>query len=88
MYAVSILKKKYATKQNNPHFLTLPEEQILNDLELVTQRGITRAAILLVGKTEAIRRYMPHATIRLEYRNNEAAIEFIELFMMTAFTWL
>ncbi len=76
MYAVSILKKKYATKQNNPHFLTLPEGQILNDLELVTQRGITRAAILLVGKTEAIRRFMPHATIRLEYRNNEATIEF------------
>ncbi len=76
MYAVSILKKKYAAKQNNPHFLTLPEEQILNDLELITQRGITRAAILLVGKTEAIRRYMPHATIRLEYRNNDANIEF------------
>lgn len=76
MYAISILKKKYATKQNNPHFLTLPEEQILNDLGLVTHRGITRAAILLVGKTEAIRRYMPHATIRLEYRNKEANIEF------------
>ncbi len=75
-YAVSVLKKRYAKKQNNDNFLTLPDEQVLRDLELITENGITQAAILLVGTDRAIHRYMPHATVILEYRENEADIEF------------
>lgn len=75
-HAVSILKKRYAKKQNNDNFLTLSEEQVLRDLELITENGITNAAILLVGTDRAIHRYMPHATVILEYRENEADIEF------------
>lgn len=74
--AISVLKKKYSIKQNNSFFLSLPDEQLLSDLNLITNRGITKAAILLIGKKEAVHRYMPHATIRLEYRDNEADIEF------------
>ena len=75
-HAVSILKKRYAKKQNNDDFLTLSDEQVLRDLELITENGITNAAILLVGTDRAIHRYMPHATVILEYRENEADIEF------------
>ena len=75
-HAVSILKKRYAKKQNNDDFLTLSDEQVLRDLELITENGITNAAVLLVGTDRAIHRYMPHATVILEYRENEADIEF------------
>ena len=33
--AINLLKQKYAEKQNNKSFLTLPDEQILSDLELL-----------------------------------------------------
>lgn len=75
-HAVSVLKKRYAKKQNNDDFLTLSDEQVLRDLELITENGITNAAVLLVGTDRAIHRYMPHATVILEYRENEADIEF------------
>ena len=68
------MKKRYAKKQNNDNFLTLSYEQVLRDLELITENGITNAAILLVGTDSAIHRYMPHATVILEYRENEADI--------------
>lgn len=75
-YAVSVLKKRYAKKQNNDNFLTLSDAQVLSDLELITENGITKAAVLLVGTEKAIRQYMPHATIVLEYRDNESDVEY------------
>lgn len=74
--AVTTLKKKYAKKQNNDYFLSLSDEQVLSDLELISEKGITNAAILLVGTENAIHRYMPQATVILEYRESEADIEY------------
>ena len=74
--AIDILRHKYATKQNNPSFLTLPKEQILSDLDLIVGEKVTNAAIILVGKKEAIKRFLPQAAIMLEYRNTENQIPF------------
>lgn len=74
--AIDILRHKYATKQNNPSFLTLPKEQILSDLDLIVGEKVTNAAIILVGKKEAIKRFLPQAAIMLEYRNTENQITF------------
>lgn len=66
--AVRILKEKYALKQNNPAFKELPTEQLLKDLDLLTNDGLTNAALILLGKEEALKKYLPNAQVNIEYR--------------------
>lgn len=66
--AVRILKEKYALKQNNPAFKELPTEQLLRDLDLLTNDGLTNAALILLGKEEALKKYLPNAQVNIEYR--------------------
>lgn len=75
-YAISVLKKKYSSKQKNESFLTLSPEQILSDLDLIKGSKITYAALILVGKRESLQRFLPQATIMLEYRNTESQITY------------
>lgn len=74
--ALSVLKEKYARKQNNPMFLTLSNGQILSDLKLITDEGVTNAAIILLGKENFIKRVYPQASVMLEYRHSESQITF------------
>ena len=74
--AVKVLQEKYAKINNNHSILSLGTEQVLNDLELLVNRQPTYAAIILLGKKDAIRKYLPNATIQMEYRNSEADISF------------
>lgn len=74
--ALSVLKEKYARKQNNPMFLTLSNGQILSDLKLITDEGVTNAAIILLGKEDFIKRVYPQASVMLEYRHSESQITF------------
>lgn len=53
--AINLLKQKYAEKQNNKSFLTLPDEQILSDLELLKDGKLNYAALILLGKKESIK---------------------------------
>lgn len=66
--AVSILKDKYALKQKNQAFKELTTEQVLTDLDLKTNQGITYAALILLGKEEALKKYLPNAQVNIEYR--------------------
>ena len=74
--AIKTLKRRYAEKQHNPDFLSLSDEHVLRDLHLINDKGITRAALVLLGTEDAIREYVPNAVIRLEYRETEAEVEF------------
>ena len=74
--AIKILRHKYSVKQNNPSFLTLPKEQILSDLDLITNDGVTNAAVILLGKKDVLKRVFPQAAVMLEYRNTEGQITF------------
>ena len=64
--AIGVMKQKYAQKQNNYDFLTLSNAQLLSDLELIKGDKITNAAVILLGKEDAIRRFFPHAAVCLE----------------------
>jgi len=66
--AIAILKEKYALKQKNPAFKELSTEQILKDLDLLTNEGLTNAALILLGKEEALKKYLPNAQVNIEYR--------------------
>lgn len=74
--AIRILKQKYATKQKNPDFLTLPDEQVLSDLNLIKDGKVTNAALILVGKQEVLNSKLPQASVILEYRKSESLVPY------------
>ncbi len=74
--AVNILKHNYARKQNNTAFKKLNAQQVLNDLNLITKEGITFAALILVGKEEALRKYLPNAYVNIEFRQTVSQTHF------------
>ena len=74
--AIAILKQKYATKQKNLTFLSLPNEQVLSDLRLLSNGKITYAALILLGKEERLQSLLPQSCIILEYRESESLISY------------
>jgi len=74
--AIVLLKEKYSIKQNNPQFKSLPNDQILSDLELLKNGKLTNAALILLAKKEVIQERLPQAKVMLEYRNSESQIPF------------
>lgn len=74
--AIRILKQKYAIKQKNPDFLTLPDEQVLSDLHLIKDNKVTYAALILVGKEEILNAKLPQAAVFLEFRKSEALVPY------------
>ncbi|MDR2680107.1 MAG: ATP-binding protein, partial [Tannerella sp.] len=49
METMTVMKERYATKQENPAFRTLPDLQALTDLELIENGKLNYAALLLLG---------------------------------------
>jgi ATP-dependent DNA helicase RecG len=74
--AMDKLLSKYADKQKNPSFANQPYEQCLIDLGLMVGGKLNYAALILVGKRDAIRRYLPQDEIIIEYRLQESSIPF------------
>ena len=74
--ALSILKEKYAEKQQNDSFLTQTDKQILIDLDLLQNNKLTYASLILLGKKEKIKEFLPQSAVNLEYREFENVIEF------------
>ena len=74
--AIRILKQKYAAKQSNPDFLTLPDHQVLSDLRLLKDGKATYAALILVGKQDKLNELLPQAAVVLEYRKAEGMVPY------------
>ena len=74
--AISILKARYSEKQNNKAFLNQSTEQVLIDLDLLKDGQLTYASLILLGKKEKIKEYLPQNAIHLEYRSNPGKIQF------------
>ena len=74
--AIQKMIQSYASKQRNSNFLQLSKEQVLIDLKLLSNDQLNYAALILLGKQEAIQKYLPQSKIIWEYRNSEAQIHF------------
>jgi ATP-dependent DNA helicase RecG len=74
--AISIMKTGYAKKQKNPAFETFPDLQILSDLGLMITYKFNYAALILLGKRDALRNYLPNAQVTIEYRLHHSMIPF------------
>ena len=74
--AIEVMKQKYSEKNDNPGFASISDEQALNDLDLMANGQLKYAALVLLGKTAAIRRYMPQNNVVIEYRKDPASIQY------------
>jgi ATP-dependent DNA helicase RecG len=74
--AIRIMKTGYAKKQKNPVFETLPDLQVLGDLGLMINEKFNYAALILLGKREALRQYLNNAEVIVEYRLNHSMIPY------------
>lgn len=69
--AIANMRRLIHQKRNKPEVLTAPVDQLLSDLGLVADDGITYAALILIGKNEAIKKHLPQNNIIVEYRVSE-----------------
>ena len=74
--AIAEMKRQYARKQENPLFQNYPDEQVLSDLDLLKDGKLNYAALILLGKSEAIRKYLPQNNIVVEFRMYRAMIPY------------
>lgn len=75
--AIAEMKSQYARKQENPLFRTYPDEQVLSDLDLLKDgKKLNYAALILLGKPEAIRKYLPQNNIVVEFRMYHSMIQY------------
>lgn len=74
--AVKEMRSLIAENRNRPSVMATPLEQLLSDLNLLTTEGLTYAALLLLGKSEAIYKYLPQFNVVIEYRTDSANIRY------------
>jgi ATP-dependent DNA helicase RecG len=70
--AIEDFRQRWHATAGLPSILTRPPEQLLRDAELIVEGGVTYAAIVLLGSTSAISRYLAVSEIVFEYRSGEA----------------
>lgn len=68
--AIKFLKQKWAEKTNRKAYLSFDDEKVLKNVGLMNANGITRAGLILVGKIDALQKYLPDAEIVFEWRHN------------------
>ena len=69
--AVEILRGLWQRKSPDHDILTRSVKQLLTDAELVIDGQVTYAALILLGKREALGKHLGQAELIFEYRSNE-----------------
>lgn len=70
--AIENFRIRWLRKSNNQDLANLPVLQLLLDAELITEEGITYAALILLGTSKALQKFLPQSEIIFEYRSNES----------------
>lgn len=76
--AIQILRALWHRKSGNEALLTLSDEQLLSDAELIVDSGVTYAALILLSTRAALGRFLADAEVIYEYRSNEADIRYAQ----------
>lgn len=75
--AIDKMKMSYADKQKNGNFPKLSDKQALIDLLLMDENdNLTYASLILLGKREAINKFLPQSKTIWEFRNHPTQIYF------------
>lgn len=74
--AVQNMRERLYAKRGKAEFLNKPTEQLLSDLLLSSDEGLNYAALILLGKPEAIRKNLPQDNVVIEYRVSENQLRY------------
>ena len=86
--AIEEFRRRWISQSKNETLAGLSAEQVLTDAELIDTRGVTYAALVLLGKRQALGRFLAQAEVIFEYRSSETAgpasqrLEFREGFLL------
>lgn len=69
--AIDLLKKRWAEKAGRPDYLAFDAEKTLINLGLLTEKGLTYAALIMVSRIEALNRHLADAEIIFEWRQTK-----------------
>jgi ATP-dependent DNA helicase RecG len=69
--AIEVLRVLWQRNSGNEGIASLPVSQLLSDAELILGEKITYAALILLGKRQALRTFLPQAEVVFEYRSGE-----------------
>jgi ATP-dependent DNA helicase RecG len=70
--AIDLLRGLWLRKSGNERLRGIAVEQLLTDAELLTDRGVTYAALILLGRHAALGRFLAQAEVVFEYRSSNA----------------
>lgn len=71
--AIQRFREMWGRKSGSASINLLSGEQLLRDVELLNDAGLTYGALVLFGKREALGRFLPQAEVIFEYRASEAS---------------
>ena len=74
--AIEVLRKGWSTKARREDFLLFGDEKILQSLNLLSDEGLTNAAVILLGKETSIGKLLPGSEVILEWRQDENRVEY------------
>ncbi len=71
--AIEDFRSRWMLKNGNQQLSSLSVDQLLRDIEVANDDGVTYAALLLFGTREAVRKHLAQAEVVFEYRSTNAA---------------
>ncbi len=71
--AIEDFRCRWIAKSGNQSLAGLSQEQLLRDAELIDNRGVTFAALILLGEHCALGRHLAQSEMVFEYRGTETA---------------
>ncbi|MFN8634275.1 MAG: ATP-binding protein [Chloroflexota bacterium] len=72
--AIRRLREMWHRRSGNDRLLTVSDEQLLIDAELIDEGRITYAALILLGTHRALGRHLGQAEVVFEYRSSDASL--------------
>jgi ATP-dependent DNA helicase RecG len=74
--ALEDFRERWLKKSSNTKLSGLTHEQLLADAELMVDRQLTYAALILFGSRPALGRHLAQAEVIFEYRSSEASVPY------------
>ncbi len=76
--AVERFRVIWHRQSGNDRLQRLTAEELLSDAQLLTEDGVSYAALILLGSGKALGRYLPDAEVIFEYRPGEASVPYAQ----------
>ncbi|MBU6383244.1 MAG: putative DNA binding domain-containing protein [Verrucomicrobia bacterium] len=69
--AINAFREEWMRKAGSHHIKHISEKQLLRDIEVISDSGVTYAALVLFGTHKALGQYLAQAEVVFEYRSSD-----------------